>query len=104
MSKEIILGIFGGLLAVATVATIGSFVGQGLSHGPEHVDQAAVPQRPPEPVNPTDTKSGAEVQNTPEGPALEGLENDGKANAPNKPLPNDGTSVPNEAAPEGGAN
>ena len=85
MSKEIIIGIIVGLLSVALVVFIGSFIGQTLSHGPKHGvahKGAVVPKHGTEPVNPTDTETGAEAQNTPKGPGATPVKNDANANIP----------------------
>ena len=36
MGKEVVQGIFGGLLAIVVVVAIGSFIAQSGSHGPAH--------------------------------------------------------------------
>lgn len=41
MGKEIIQGIFGGLLAIIVVVSIGSFIAASASHGPAHGGEAA---------------------------------------------------------------
>lgn len=61
MGKEIIQGIFGGLLAIVVVVSIGSFIASAGSHGPAHGGEAAPAE-------------GAAQEAAPAAPAEEGAE------------------------------
>jgi hypothetical protein len=52
MGKEVIQGIFGGLVAIVIVVAIGSFIAQAGSHGPAHGGEAAQTEGAPDGAKP----------------------------------------------------
>lgn len=62
MGKEVVQGIFGGLVAIVIVVSIGSFIAQSGSHGPGHGEAQEQTETAPDGAEPAAPAKEAPAQ------------------------------------------